>query len=78
MQGDVLMSGSIDLSNKIFNLNNAIGKYNFAKEVKYHEQYVMDICPQVGGTGFLSAARDKKIILIDADGNPAMEYLGHE
>ena len=78
VQGDMLMSGSIDMSNKVFNLNNAIGKYNFAKEVKYHEGHVLDICPQVGGTGFFSAGRDGKVILIDADGNPTMEFKGHE
>ena len=72
------MSGSIDMTNKMWNLNNAIGKYNFSKEVKYHEGHVLDICPQVGGTGFFSAGRDNKVILIDADGNPAMEFKGHE
>ena len=37
------MSGSIDMTNKMWNLNNAIGKYNFSKEVKYHEQVLIQV-----------------------------------
>ena len=72
------MSGSIDMSNKLYNLNSAIGKYNFQKELKYHEGHVLNICPQVGGNGFISAGRDNKAILIDGDGSPVMEFIGHE
>ena len=72
------MSGSIDMSNKIYNLNNAIGKYNFQKEVKYHEGHVLELCPQVGGDGWFSGGRDKKAILISNQGDPIMEFIGHE
>ena len=62
----------------MFNLNNAIGKYNFGKAVKYHDGHVLDLTPQVGGQGFFSAGRDGKCILIDGDGSPVMEFKGHE
>ena len=75
---NILMSGSIDMTNKTYNLNQAIGKYNFGKELKYHDGHVLDICPQIGGTGFFSAGRDKKMILIDTEGSPVMEFIGHE
>jgi len=39
------MSGSIDKTNKLYNLNNATGKYEFTKEVQYHEGFVLSICP---------------------------------
>ena len=39
------MSGSIDMSNKLYNLNNMTGKYEFVREVKYHDGFVLDICP---------------------------------
>ena len=32
----------------------------------------------MGGNGFISAGRDNKAILIDADGSPLMEFIGHE
>lgn len=43
--GEVLMSGSIDKTNKLFSLNNKTGKYDFTKEVSYHDGFVLNICP---------------------------------
>ena len=77
-QGEVLMSGSIDKSNKIFNLNSGTGKYDFVREVKYHDGFVMAIEPMVTGLGFFSAGRDNKVMLIDLEGNPVQELNGHE
>ena len=38
----------------------------------------MNIIPSVTGTGFFSAGKDKRIVFIDIEGNPTLEYLGHE
>ena len=65
-QGNLLMSGSIDFSNKMYSLNMSSGKYEFQKEVLIHEGFVMDICPLVAGTGFLSAGKDSRIVLIES------------
>ena len=64
----MLMSGSIDFSNKMYTLNRATGKYDFTKEVMHHEGFVMNIIPSMNGTGFFSAGREGKMFLIDADG----------
>ena len=69
-QGEVLMSGSIDKTNKLYNLNSSTGKYEFEKEVKYHDGFVMAIEPMVTGLGFFSAGRDNKVYVIDLQGDP--------
>ena len=74
---DMLMSGSIDFSNKMYSLNPATGKYDYLKEIVHHEGFVMDIIPSVTGTGFFSAGKDQRIVLIDIEGNPTLEYMGH-
>lgn len=76
-QGDILMSGSIDMTNKLY-MREASGQYQFTREMAYHEGFVMNLCATVDGTGFFSAGRDNKIILIDLEGNPIMEFKGHE
>lgn len=74
----MLMSGSIDFSNKMYTKNHVTGKYDYLKEVMHHEGFVMDIIPNITGTGFFSAGKDKRIVMIDIEGNPTMEYTGHE
>jgi len=39
------MSGSMDKTNKLFNLNDLTGKYEFTKEVAYHEGFVISVTP---------------------------------
>lgn len=55
---DILMSGSIDFSNKMYAFNRQTGKYDFTKEVLHHEGFVMNIIPAMNGTGFYSAGKD--------------------
>ena len=40
---DVLISGSIDTSAKMFLHNNATGLYAFEREFSYHEGFVYDV-----------------------------------
>lgn len=74
----MIMSGSIDFSNKMYTLNRQTGKYDYIKEVIHHEGFVMDIIPNMTGTGFFSCSKDQRIIMIDIEGNPTLEYTGHE
>ena len=55
---EMLMSGSIDFSNKMYNFSHTTGKYEYLKEVVHHEGFVMNIIPSVSGTGFFSASKD--------------------
>ena len=73
----MLMSGSIDFSNKMYTLNKSSGKYDYQKEIVHHEGFVMNIIPNINGTGFFSAGKDHRIVLIDIEGNPTLEYTGH-
>ena len=73
----MMMSGSIDFSNKMYSKNLTTGKYDYLKEVIHHEGFVMDIIPSIAGTGFFSAGKDQRCVLIDIEGNPVLEYTGH-
>lgn len=73
----MLLSGSIDKTLKLFNLSNS-GRYEFDKELSYHDNFVYSICPQVSGSGWFTGGKDNKIMMIDAEGNPMQELLGHE
>ena len=42
---DMLMTGSIDKSSKIFTLNSDTGKYDFQNSVNYHTGFVVSVCP---------------------------------
>ena len=54
------------------------GLYEFDKETKYHEGFVLDVIPEVTGNGFLSAGRDSKIFQVDLQGSPVQLFEGHE
>ncbi len=73
-----LLSGSIDKSCKLFILNNATGKYDFDKEIMYHQDYVYATAPSVTGDGFFTGGKDGKMFKVDLMGNPVMIYEGHE
>lgn len=62
----------------MYTLNRETGAYDFFKEVSHHEGFVMNIIPSKSGTGFFSAGKDKRIVHIDIEGNPTLEYTGHE
>ena len=72
------MSGSIDKSLKLFTFESGSGRYLFEKELTYHDEYVYSTTAAVGGDGFFSGSKDKKIFRLDSHGNPTMEYVGHE
>ena len=72
------MSGSIDYSNKMYTMNTSTGKYEYLKEMVHHEGFVMNIIPSVCGTGFFSAGKDHRIVKFDIEGNPCLEFTGHE
>jgi WD40 repeat protein len=42
-KGDILMSGSIDMTNKIYLLDNMTGRYDFMREMKYHSGFVLSL-----------------------------------
>ena len=65
-----MMSGSVDSTNVLYTLNSVTAKYEFVKQLKLHQDFVMDIIPNVQGTGFFSAGKDKTIYHIDLEGNP--------
>ena len=75
---DSLVSGSIDKSVKTFSLHKATGKYNFEKQLTYHDSFVYSVQASVADDGFFSASKDKRIIRVDLEGNPVKEFLGHE
>ena len=76
--GDYLMSGSIDYANCLYQLDNTIGKYEFVKQIKIHNGFVMSIIPDIEGMGFYSAGKDNMIYRIDLEGNPILQFQGHE
>jgi len=73
-----MLTGSIDKSCKLYILNNASGKYDFDKELMYHDGFVYSIIPQykfllsfrISGDGFFTGGRDNQIFQVDLQGNP--------
>ena len=75
---DSLVSGSIDHSCKIMNVDKSTGKYSFEKELNYHDSFVLSVHPHVSNNGFYTASKDRKIMHVDAQGNPTKQFEGHE
>lgn len=73
-----MVSGSIDKSTKLFQINNTNGKYSFDREFVYHEGFIYAVLSSVDANGFFSASKDKKIYHIDSFGNPSILFEGHE
>ena len=73
------MSGSIDKSVKLHVPSaTLIGKYDFDKEFTYHESFVYALTPEIMANGFFSGSKDQKIYHVDAQGNPARIFSGHD
>jgi phospholipase A-2-activating protein len=53
------------------------GVYNFYKDTKYHEDYIYIVRSNITNTAFFTGAKDSKIILMDNEGNPLAEFIGH-
>ena len=76
-QNDALVSGSLDKTTKIYNLN-ANGKYDFDKEHSgFHDSFIYAVHKNVDNQGFYSASKDQKILHIDNEGNPVLAFEGH-
>jgi len=72
----LLLSGSYDLSCKLFFLDQNSGKYEFIQELNYHDNYVYNVANNLG-EGFLTCGKDMRIFLIDNNGNPNKMFEGH-
>ena len=75
---DSLVSGSIDKSVKLFSFDKSNGKYAFEKEFAYHDSFVYAVHPNKSSNGFYSASKDRKLMHVDGEGNPAKLFEGHE
>ena len=77
---NLLLSGSVDKSCKLFSLDSNF-KYNFERELNYHEEYVYSVLPHDGANGFFTGGRDGRIFYIDNQGNfkePCAVFEGHQ
>jgi WD40 repeat protein len=75
---DALISGSIDTSCKMFNIDKSNGKYAFEREFTYHDSFILAVHPNISNNGFYTSSKDRKIMHVDANGNPHMLFEGHE
>jgi phospholipase A-2-activating protein len=73
-----MMTGAMDLRNRLFNLHAESGKYEFDKEVQYHQGYVYSVSPAQDGISFFSSGKDGMVYRIDLQGNPVMELQAHD
>lgn len=53
------------------------GAYTLVKDTNYHTDYVYVARSLVSNNGFLTGSKDSKIILMDNEGNPLSEFIGH-
>lgn len=76
--GDVLMTGSIDSTCRLYELDNLSGRYLPGRVLTYHQDSVLSVTPMVSGLGFFTGGRDKKIKMVDLEGTLIREFKGHE
>lgn len=72
------MTGAMDLRNRLFQLHHDSGKYEFDKEVQYHQGYVYSVKASHDKASFFSAGKDGRVYQIDPSGNPMLELQAHE
>ena len=51
--------------------------YSVVKCLTYHEDYIYSSSALITDKGFLTGSKDSKIILVDNEGNPLNEFIGH-
>lgn len=72
---NLAVSGSFDKSCAYF--QKQAGIYTAIKDTSYHHDYVYVVRSLVNDAGFLSGSKDSKILLMDNEGNPLGEFIGH-
>lgn len=89
---DILVTGSFDYSCNIYkqlfhdsintntNINNISKSYTYElfNTTKFHTSFVFKVFPLKDKKCFLSSSKDKSIMMMDLEGNPLKQFLGHE
>jgi phospholipase A-2-activating protein len=73
--GTIAVTGSYDKTCAFFRKES--GYYTLFKDTSYHTDYVYVVRPAVNNIGFFSGAKDARVILMDNEGNPISEFIGH-
>lgn len=73
----LMMSGSIDQSCKLFNIDDVSGKYELLQELHHHDHYVYNVSAEINNKGFFTCGKDMRIFLVDNNGNPEKMFEGH-
>ena len=72
----LIVTGSFDKTCSFFQ-STLDGTYTFLKDTKYHDDYIYVVRPEIQSKGFFTGSKDKRIILMDNEGNPLGEFMGH-
>lgn len=72
---NIALTGSFDKTCALY--EKLAGLYNVTKDTSYHDDYVYVVRALKSGQGFLTGSKDAKILLMDNEGNPLNEFLGH-
>jgi phospholipase A-2-activating protein len=73
----LVVTGSFDKTCSYFSWSEGDGSYIHLKDTNYHDDYVYVVRSEIGNKGFFSGSKDTKVILMDNEGNPMGEYIGH-
>jgi WD40 repeat protein len=76
--GDVLLTGSIDSTCRLYDLDNLSGRYLPNLTLTHHKDSVLCVTPMVSGLGFFTGGRDNIIKMVDLEGTLIREFKGHE
>ena len=76
-QNGLIVTGAFDKMCS-FIQTNPDNTYSFIKNTNYHDDYIYTVYPEISNRGFFSGSKDKRIILMDNQGNPLGEFLGHD
>ena len=73
----IVVTGSFDKTCSYFTWSEEAGGYIHQKDTDYHDDFVYIVRSEIRNNGFFSGSKDTKVILMDNEGNPVGEYMGH-
>jgi phospholipase A-2-activating protein len=74
-RNNLAVTGSFDKTCALYIKESSI--YSVVRDFSYHDDYIYIARSLVTDKGFLTGSKDSKIILVDNEGNPLNEFIGH-
>eukprot|EP00927_Polykrikos_kofoidii_P049319 TRINITY_DN43393_c0_g1_i1.p1 TRINITY_DN43393_c0_g1~~TRINITY_DN43393_c0_g1_i1.p1 ORF type:complete len:765 (+),score=159.92 TRINITY_DN43393_c0_g1_i1:70-2295(+) len=74
-----LVTGALDSQVIMWRRSGDAGGFALHKKLSHHTDFIQALAPSHGTPGaFYSGSKDKTAMRVDADGNPTLQFTGHE